>query len=233
MVNKALVLENSKGVMERKCKQVRQHQLGSSSRPCVATSTAEHVFRPVQLQFQPRPQLVGQGFSTPQHQVIQCPNNFQTPAVGNQNVQRTQAAQNSMQLERKCYACGEKGHFANQYPNPRTRPQTGASTSAPICGANSIHVTAKQNYTHGRVNHVVMEEAQEAPDIVIGMFFVNDTFAVVLLDSVASHYFIYATYIEKHNLLLALLKCQMIVSSLGGDMLARQLCPKVNLKIRG
>jgi hypothetical protein len=25
----------------------------------------------------------------------------------------------------------------------------------------------------------------------------------------------------------------MIVSSLGGDMLARQLCPKVNLKIRG
>jgi hypothetical protein len=25
----------------------------------------------------------------------------------------------------------------------------------------------------------------------------------------------------------------MIVSSLGGDMLGRQLCPKVNLKIRG
>jgi hypothetical protein len=138
-----------------------------------------------------------------------------------------------MQLERKCYACGEKGHFANQCPNLRTRPQTGASTSAPICGANSIHVAAKQNYTHGRVNHVAMEEAQEAPDIVIGMFFVNDTFAVVLLDYVASHYFIYATYIEKHNLLLALLKCQMIVSSLGGNMLARQLCPKVNLKIRG
>jgi hypothetical protein len=65
------------------------------------------------------------------------------------------------------------------------------------------------------------------------MFFVNDTFAVVLLDFVASHYFIYATYIEKHNLLLALLKCQMIVSSLGGDMLTRKLCPKVNLKIRG
>jgi hypothetical protein len=80
---------------------------------------------------------------------------------------------------------------------------------------------------------VAVEEAQEAPDVVIGMFLVNDTSAVVLFDSRASHSFISATYVGKHNLPLALLKCQMIVSSLGGNMLARQLCPKVNLKIRG
>jgi hypothetical protein len=30
---------------------------------------------------------------------------------------------------------------------------------------------------------VVVEEAQEAPDVVIGMFLVNDTSAVVLFDS--------------------------------------------------
>jgi hypothetical protein len=65
------------------------------------------------------------------------------------------------------------------------------------------------------------------------MFFMNDTSVVVLFDSGASHSFISAAYIEKHNLPLALLKCQMIVSSLGGDMPARQLCLKVNLKIRG
>jgi hypothetical protein len=65
------------------------------------------------------------------------------------------------------------------------------------------------------------------------MFFINDTSVVVLFDSGASHSFIFAAYIEKHNLPLALLKCQIIVSSTGGDMLARQLCPKVNLKIRG
>jgi hypothetical protein len=78
-----------------------------------------------------------------------------------------------------------------------------------------------------------VEEAQEAPDVVLGMFFVNDTFAVVLFDSGASHSFISAAYVEKHNLPISLFKCQMIVSSLGGDMPARQLCPKVNLKIRG
>jgi hypothetical protein len=83
------------------------------------------------------------------------------------------------------------------------------------------------------VNHVVVEEAQEAPDVVIGMFLVNDTSAVVLFDSGASHSFISTAYVGKHNLPLALLKCQMIVSSLGGEMPTRQLCPKVYHKIKG
>jgi hypothetical protein len=74
---------------------------------------------------------------------------------------------------------------------------------------------------------------EEVPDVVIGIFFINDTSAVVLFDSGASHSFISAAYVEKHNLPLALLKCQMIVSSLGGDMPKWQLCPKVNHKIRG
>jgi hypothetical protein len=78
-----------------------------------------------------------------------------------------------------------------------------------------------------------MEEAQEAPDVVIGMFLVNNTSAVVLFDSGASHSFISAAYVGKLNLPLSLLKCQMIVNSPGGDMPARQQCLKVNLKIRG
>jgi hypothetical protein len=80
---------------------------------------------------------------------------------------------------------------------------------------------------------VVVEEAQEAPNVIIGMFLINDTSAVVLFDSAASHSFISAAYVGKHNLPLALLRYQMIVSSLGGDMPTRQLCLKVNLKIRG
>jgi hypothetical protein len=78
-----------------------------------------------------------------------------------------------------------------------------------------------------------MEEAHEAPDVIIGMFLINDTSTVVLIDSRASHSFISTAYVEKHNLPIALLKCQMIVSSPGGDMPAWQLCLKVNLKIRG
>jgi hypothetical protein len=69
-----------------------------------------------------------------------------------------------------------------------------------------------------------VEEAQEAPNVVIDMLFINDTSAVVLFDSRASHSFISTAYVQKHNLPIALLKCQMIVSSPGGDMSARQLC---------
>jgi hypothetical protein len=76
MVNKALVLENHRGVMEHKCKLVCQHQSGSCSRPHVATSSVGPVFHPIQSQFQLRPQIAGHGFSTPQRQVIQQPKNL-------------------------------------------------------------------------------------------------------------------------------------------------------------
>jgi hypothetical protein len=52
---------------------------------------------------------------------------------------------------------------------------------------------------------VAVEEMQEAPDVVICMFLINDTSAVVLFDSGASHSFISTAY----------------VSSPGGDMPAR------------
>jgi hypothetical protein len=80
---------------------------------------------------------------------------------------------------------------------------------------------------------VAVEEAQEAPDVGIGMFLINDTSVVWLFDSGALHSFISTAYVEKHNLSIALLRCQIIVSSPEGDMPTRQLCPKVNLKIRG
>jgi hypothetical protein len=48
MVNKALVLENRRGVIEQKRMMVRQHQSGSSSRCHVATSSARPVFHPAQ-----------------------------------------------------------------------------------------------------------------------------------------------------------------------------------------
>jgi hypothetical protein len=160
MVNKALVLENCRGVMEHKCKLMHQHQSSSSFRPRVSTSSAGPVFHPAQPQFQPSPQVAGQGFSTLQRQVIQCPNNLQTPAAGNQSVQRTQATQDPQQANRRCHNCGEQGHYANRCPNPRTRVNHPAiATPAPTRGANSVLVATKQNYTCGRVNHVAVEEA--------------------------------------------------------------------------
>jgi hypothetical protein len=55
MANKALVLKNYRGAMERKCRLGHQQQPGSSSRPRVAMPSAGPVFRPAQPLFQPRP----------------------------------------------------------------------------------------------------------------------------------------------------------------------------------
>jgi hypothetical protein len=99
MVNKALVLENRRGMMECKRMLVHQHQPDNTSRPCVATPLAGHVFYPAQPLFQPKPQVAGQQFSTPRCLVMLCPNTSHTPTAGNQNVQRTQAAQNPLQGE--------------------------------------------------------------------------------------------------------------------------------------
>jgi hypothetical protein len=80
---------------------------------------------------------------------------------------------------------------------------------------------------------VTVDEAQEAPDVVLGTFLVNSTTAIVLFDSGVSHSFISATYVEKHNIPVAMLKCRMVVSSPRGDMPARQVCPKVKIILRG
>jgi hypothetical protein len=144
MVNKALVLENRRGVIEHKRKLVHQHQLGSSSRPRVATPSARYVFHPTQLQPKQRPQSVGQGFSTRQRQDVHHPNNFESPTVGSQNVQRTQAAQDPLFTDCRCFNSGEKGHYANRCPIPRTRAhQTATATPAPTRGANSVPVATK------------------------------------------------------------------------------------------
>jgi hypothetical protein len=207
MVNKALVLENHRGVMEHKRRLGHQQQPGSSSRPRVTTPSAGPVFHPAQLLFQSRPQVAGQGYSTLQRQAMPRPNDSQTPIARNQNVQRTQAAQNKLPGERRCFTCGEKGHFANQCPNPRNRPPpAAASTPAPTRGANFVPVAARQNFVRGKVNHVTVEEAQEALDVVIGTFSINDLSAVVLFDSGAPHSFVSAAYVEKHNLPMALLR---------------------------
>jgi hypothetical protein len=79
---------------------------------------------------------------------------------------------------------------------------------------------------------MAIEDAQAAPDIIIGMILINDNNAIVLFDSGASHSFVAATFLQKHNLPVSMLKNRMIVSSPIGDMHARHVFPKVNILIR-
>jgi hypothetical protein len=83
-----------------------------------------------------------------------------------------------------------------------------------------------------RVNHMAMEDAQAAPDVIIGMILVNDNNAIMLFDYGASHSFVAASFVQKYDMPLSMLKNRMIVSSPGGDMHVRHVCSKVSILIR-
>jgi hypothetical protein len=77
MVDKALVLENRRGIIERKRKMQHTGSQGSNTRFCVGSSSQGPVFRPGQQSGQSRMRTAGQGFQTSQRQIQR--NNFQSP----------------------------------------------------------------------------------------------------------------------------------------------------------
>jgi hypothetical protein len=78
---------------------------------------------------------------------------------------------------------------------------------------------------------VTIEQAQEAPEVVLGTFHVNSEPASILFDSGASHSFVTNQFMEKHNLPMNPMKKQLLVTSPGGEMKASHICPRVNLKL--
>jgi hypothetical protein len=162
------VAENRRGILEHKCKQEHRSQPSTNSGPYIGSSSAGPIVHPMKQNVHPMPQPTGQGFVTPQHQMISHPNGYQTPNTGNWNVQRTPMNQSVIQTppDMKCYNYGQKGHFTIMRPNPRScPPPTPTSNSEPPlnCNGNSILVQARQNYAQGRFNQLAMEEAQNTP----------------------------------------------------------------------
>jgi hypothetical protein len=122
-----------------------------------------------------------------------------------------------------CFKCGLTGHFAWQCPTRSTTP--GAR--------NQVKPQGQQNFMHGRVNHMTSKEAQQAQDVVLGMFLASSHPATILFDSRASHSFISSSFATKHSLPIATMKHAMLVSSPGGEMRTKHICPAVSITIRG
>jgi hypothetical protein len=77
------------------------------------------------------------------------------------------------------------------------------------------------------------DEAQQAPDVVLGMFLARSHPTTILFDSKASHSFISSSFVAKHSLPIATMKHTMLVSSPGGEMRTKHMCPAVSITIRG
>jgi hypothetical protein len=84
----------------------------------------------------------------------------------------------------------------------------------------------------GRINHMTSDEAQQAPDIVLGMFLTSSHPATILFNFGASHSFVSSSFVAKHSLPIATMKHTMLVSSPGGEIRTKHICPAVSITIR-
>jgi hypothetical protein len=121
------------------------------------------------------------------------------------------------------FKCGMNGHLTRQCLNKLSATGVG-SQSRP---------QGPQNYTYSKVNHVTTEEAQQAQGVVLGMFLASSHPVIVLFDSGASHSFISSSFVVKHQLPITIMKQTMLVSSHGGEMRTKHICPAISITIRG
>jgi hypothetical protein len=122
-----------------------------------------------------------------------------------------------------CFKCGMSGHLARHCPTKPSATGTGSQ----------LQPKGQQNYTYGKVNHLYTEEAQQAQDVVLGMFLAGSHPATVLFDSGASHSFISSSFVVRHQLPITIMKQTMLVSSPGGEMRMKHISPAICITIRG
>jgi hypothetical protein len=171
-----------------------------------------------------------QGFQTLQRH-IQC-TNFQSRRSALPLPPRNNVGQNTV-ARGPCFNCGQNEHFANKCPQKQPNQSAVQGVNQTPNRSTNTTTPTRQNQARARVNHVAMEDTQATPDVIIGLILVNDNNAFVLFDSGASHLFVAASFVQKYNLPLSMLKNRVIVSSPGGDMHARHVWPKVSILIGG
>jgi hypothetical protein len=57
--------------------------------------------------------------------------------------------------------------------------------------------------------------------------------ATILFDSGASHSFISSSFVVKHHVPITIMKQTMLVSSPGGEMRTKHICPAISITIKG
>jgi hypothetical protein len=112
------------------------------------------------------------------------------------------------------------GHLESAYAgcSPNTQPSVAKPVSSPVA-ATTTTTTSVQTWR-------ILEDSPYH-------FLAISHLATILFDSVASHSFITSSFVAKHSLSIANMKHTMLVSSPGGEMRTKHICPAISISIRG
>jgi hypothetical protein len=222
LVNKAIVCESKGKALEEERKRKRKAQKATSGnykfpRPRYEQSASQPP------RTAPPPQRERVLNSCPQHP------NLQRHNYGGQ-------LHNNQSETRSCYTCGQPGHISPNCPDKQPQPpryhqqQQGRPQVLPSAQRQQARPPAK---VHGRVNHVTAEEAQESPNVVLGMILANSAPACALFDSGASHSFVTQIFAKHINMHFESMNAPMIIQAPGSKLHSKQICQDVCLEIEG
>src|SRR6185503_18401374 len=107
-----------------------------------------------------------------------------------------------IQPHRKCYKCGQKGHYAKSCPQKRLSP-------APQQAGQQGRPAQPRAPRQGKSNHVTAESVAESPNVVIGTSMVNSHPATVLFDIGATHSFISKSFAAQHGIPVSCMRTAM------------------------
>nr|ABA97094.1 retrotransposon protein, putative, Ty3-gypsy subclass [Oryza sativa Japonica Group] len=216
LVDKAIRQEDQRNKMDKKRKaaQFRAHQ-GSHQRPRFIPGQQGGPTTMIVRQYLPfNPSNFHQGASGSQDHHGGQPNRGaapRPPVAPAQSGSSAQAKKETGTKPESCFNCGELGHFADKCPKPRR---------------------AGPWFVQARVNHASAEEAQAAPEVVLGTFPVNSIPATVIFDSGATHSFISKKFVGMHGLVREELSTPMRVHTPGNSSTSVQFSPSITIEIQ-
>src|SRR4051812_37617853 len=127
-----------------------------------------------------------------------------------------------------CYKCREPGHTSPDCTDPRF-----ARLPPPPPRSTPSTAMVKAQPRALRVNNVMLSDAQQSSEIVLGRLLVCSVPATVLFDSGASHSFVSKSFARAHDLHSEMMSSPMAISTPSSKFSSAVRVPDVQIQIQG